>query len=62
MIGDLVMSDIVCMSKTSTITTGSCKVKSILIEDTIFSFQEKKLYTIEWSTFKQICQENYFKE
>jgi hypothetical protein len=52
MIGDLVMSDIVCISKTSTITTGSCKVKSILIEDTIYNFKEKKLYQIDWSTFK----------
>ncbi|CAD8108619.1 unnamed protein product [Paramecium sonneborni] len=51
-IGDLVMTEYVCFDKTGTLTTGEFRVRSIIIEDMMYKFGQKKIQN-GWQLFKE---------
>ncbi|CAD8127655.1 unnamed protein product [Paramecium sonneborni] len=50
-IGDLVMTEYVCFDKTGTLTTGEFRVRSIIIEDMMYKFGQKKVQN-GWQLYK----------
>ncbi|CAD8192211.1 unnamed protein product [Paramecium pentaurelia] len=50
-IGDLVMTEYVCFDKTGTLTSGDFRVRSIIIEDMMYKFSQKKIQN-GWQLYK----------
>lgn len=56
-VGDLVMTEYVCLDKTGTLTSGDFRVRAIIIEDMMYKFSHSQLQKNSWGMFKENFQQ-----